>query len=70
MKNARIAPSILSQDALDSLNGVHASIANKTKLRELGGINGLISKLGVNPKTGLTDSQLELMFVNYGDNSM
>ena len=70
LSNAKVSPQILTQEVLDSLNTVYAAISNKENLRELGGVQGLIDKLGLNPKTGLTLSQVELMCATYGDNSI
>jgi magnesium-transporting ATPase (P-type) len=70
--SAKIFPTshLISQDALDSLNGVYAAISNKENLRDLGGVDGLIARIGVNPKAGLSDSQVEQRKQFYGDNSM
>lgn len=58
----------LTQDILDSLNVAQASEDNKKNLDDLGGTDGLASRMGLNLKTGLTDSQVEASRERYGAN--
>ena len=55
-------------ETLDSLNVEQASESNKANLDELGGIDGLVKKIGTNAETGLTASQVLSLREKFGAN--
>lgn len=58
----------LTQAILDSLNVAQASDDNKNNLDALGGSAGLASRLNLDLKLGLTDSQVKANRERYGPN--
>lgn len=59
----------ITQPELDSLNVAQSRNQNKENLGKLDGISGLMAKLHLNPATGLTQSQVDLMRSSFGNNS-
>jgi magnesium-transporting ATPase (P-type) len=55
---------------LGTINIPQAKDENRRALDEIGGADGLIMKLGVNPDTGLTTAQVKTHLSVFGDNSM
>ena len=58
----------VTQETLDSMNVSQASGDNKDHLKNLGGVTGLASQLGVNLRGGLTESQVTTMREKFGSN--
>lgn len=59
----------ITQAVLDSFNGEQVTAENKIRLDDIGGVDGLMRSLEVNPKTGLTISEVTKMKEKFGDNS-
>ncbi len=60
----------IDQNTLNSINVDQAKDSNLEGLISLGGVEGLMQKLGVNLQTGLTSEQVTTMRERFGDNSM
>jgi len=60
----------IDQNTLNSINVDQAKDSNLEGLISLGGVEGLMQKLGVNLQTGLTSEQVATMRERFGDNSM
>ena len=58
----------INQSTLDSLNVEQARNENKTRLLEIGGVDALAAKLGVNYSTGLTSTQVLSLRSKFGSN--
>ena len=58
----------ITQSNLDSLNVEQARNENKTRLLEMGGVDALAAKLGVNYSTGLTSTQVLSLRGKFGSN--
>ena len=60
----------ITQATLDSLNVEQSRLENRAHLDELGGVDALCRKLGVNPDVGLTNEQVVAMRAKFGSNEM
>ena len=60
----------IDQSILDSLNVAQGRSENKKNLTNIGGIDALISRIGVNITTGLTHDQVTFNRNKLGDNRM
>ena len=58
----------IEQSTLDSLNVEQSKNENKNRLLELGGVDALAAKLGVNYSTGLTATQVVHLRDKFGTN--
>jgi magnesium-transporting ATPase (P-type) len=58
----------MPQSALDSLNIPQGKDENKASLEEMGGIAGLMGKLGVDPEKGYSQEDVGVMRVMFGTN--
>jgi len=58
----------LTQENLDDMNIEGAREDNKKHLEELGGVEGIASRIDLNLKMGLTDAQVEVMRSKFGPN--
>lgn len=59
----------LTQKILDALNTPQESAKNRETLAQLGGIDGLFSIVGVDPRFGLTHDQVRSQRIRFGDNT-
>jgi len=62
------AETSITQAILDSINVEQQKEDNRNSLDELGGVEGLAKKLGVNPETGLTSDQVLGLRAKFGEN--
>jgi calcium-translocating P-type ATPase len=70
---AQVIPSggkgeMLTQENLDSMNVEGARDDNKKNLDELGNVQGIADRIGLNLKTGLSDEQVEVQRAKFGGN--
>jgi len=68
----RIAPMAdinIDVETLDALNVEQAAESNKEHLDKIGGIDGLVKKIGTNIETGLTSSQVLALREKFGANA-
>lgn len=61
--------SIIEQSTLDDLNVEQQRDENKENLEKLGGVTQLMKSIGVDPATGLTNSQVIMQRENFGTNA-
>jgi len=67
-KVAPMADINIDVETLDALNVEQAAETNKEHLDKIGGINGLVKKIGTNIETGLTSSQVLALREKFGSN--
>lgn len=60
---------MITQQVLDNLNIEQGRDENKANLEALGGVEKLMKLIGVDPVTGLTQSQVIVQRDNFGDNT-
>jgi magnesium-transporting ATPase (P-type) len=67
-KVAPMADINIDVETLEALNVEQAAETNKEHLDKIGGINGLVKKIGTNIETGLTSSQVLALREKFGAN--